>query len=205
MAVTREQFEAGMSYEAYKAQMTRNKEQFEANEKAVQVSEEDARAFSSLPRPLKVLALAEDWCGDVIANLPVLGRVAQAAGGKLDVRVLLRDQEPGTQVMDQYLNKGEFRSIPVFVFLDEGFNEVGVFIERPDSVTELRAQKSQEIFGRHPEWTFRPGTPPNEIPEDARPVYQQEMAQMRAETAPFANGEVVRELREIVSRAGTPA
>src|ERR1700758_3385778 len=101
MAVTREQFDAGMTYDAYKAQMTRNKEQFEQNEKDLQLSAADLGAFTGLPQTLNVLALAEDWCGDVVANLPILGRLAQASDGKLNLRVLLRDQQPGEQVMDE--------------------------------------------------------------------------------------------------------
>ena len=34
--------------------------------------------------------------------------------------------------MDQYLNNGQYKSIPTFVFLDGDFNELGVWIERPD-------------------------------------------------------------------------
>src|ERR1700674_75808 len=134
MAVTREQFESGMTYDAYKAQMTRNREQVEQNEKDLELKSEDVQALRGLPKPVNVLALAEDWCGDVIANLPVLGKLAEASGGKLNVRILLRDQEPGSQVMDQYLNKGKFKSIPTLVFLDGEFNELGVWIERPESV-----------------------------------------------------------------------
>src|ERR671939_554073 len=141
MAVTREQFESGLTYEAYKAQMTRNREQVEQNERDLQLRPEDIQAFRDLPQPVKVMALAEDWCGDVVANLPILGRLAQESNGKLDVRVHLRDQEPGATIMNDYLNKGQFKSIPVFVFLDSDFNELGVWIERPDSVTALREQK----------------------------------------------------------------
>ena len=68
MAVTREQFEAGMTYDAYKAQMTRNKEQVEQNEKDLQLKPDDVQAIRSLHSPLNVLALAEDWCGDVVAR-----------------------------------------------------------------------------------------------------------------------------------------
>src|ERR1700704_5196013 len=125
MAVTREQFESGMTYDAYKAQMTRNREQVEQNERDLDLKAEDAEALKSLPQTVNVMALAEDWCGDVVANLPVLGKLAQASGGKLNVRIHLRDQEPGSQIMDQYLNKGEFKSIPTFVFLDGDFNELG--------------------------------------------------------------------------------
>jgi hypothetical protein len=199
VAVTREQFDAGMTYDAYKAQMTRNREQFERNEQNLALSQEDLTAFSSLPRPLKVLALGEDWCGDVVANLPILGRLARESG-KLDLRVLLRDQEPGTQVMDQYLNQGQYRSIPVFVFLDEDFRELGVWIERPKTVTKVRAEKMAELYAKHPEWGSQE-TPIAELPEDIRLQVQQATQQMRQETTPFANSEVVRELRELVTRA----
>src|SRR5437870_610945 len=121
MAVTREQFQSGLTYDAYKAQMTRNKEQVEQNEKDLQLASGDVTAFQSLPQPINVLALAEDWCGDVVANLPILGRLEQESAGKLNVRIHLRDQEPGTQLMDQYLNKGQYKSIPTFVFLDGDF------------------------------------------------------------------------------------
>ena len=199
MPVTREQFESGMTYEAYKAQMTRNREQLERNEQNLELSEDDLAAFKRLPRPIRVLALAEDWCGDVIANLPILGRLARESG-KLDVRVHLRDQEPGTRIMDEHLNQGQFRSIPLFVFLDDDFREIGVWIERPASVTERRAQETRELYARHPEWGS-PDAPVAELPEELRVQVQQAIQKMRQDMAPFANREVVRELRDLVTQA----
>jgi thioredoxin family protein len=200
MPVSREQFESGLTYDAYKAQMTRNREQVEQNEKDIQFKAEEVKAFQELPRPINVMALAEDWCGDVVANLPVLGRLAQESNGKLNVRVHLRDQEPGTQIMDQYLNKGQFKSIPTLIFLDGDFNELGVWIERPDSVTKLREEKRLALYAQHPEWGD-PSKPIAELPEEIRTQVQQATGAMRNETKPFANSEVVRELREIVQRA----
>ncbi len=201
MAVTREQFESGMTYDAYKAQMTRNREQVEQNEKDLQLAPEDVQAFQSLPETINVMALAEDWCGDVVANLPVLGRLGQESAGKLNVRIHLRDQQPGEQIMAQYLNKGQFKSIPTFVFLDRDFNELGVWVERPESVTKLREEKRQALYAQHPEWGDPAGAIA-ELPEDVRTQVQQGMAAIRTETKPFANSEVVRELREIVQNAG---
>jgi Thioredoxin len=202
MAVTREQFESGMTYDAYKAQMTRNREQVEQNEKDLQLKLDDVQALKSLPKTVNVMALAEDWCGDVVANLPVLGKLAQESGGKLNVRIHLRDQEPGSQIMDRYLNKGEFKSIPTFVFLDGDFNELGVWIERPESVTRLREEKRQALYAAHPEWGD-PSAPIAELPEDIRTQVQQASAAMRNETKPFANAEVVRELRAQAERIGS--
>src|SRR5262245_559846 len=118
MSVTSERFAEGMTYEAYKEQMTRNRERFESNEQTVELSADDIAFFAQLAQPLHVVVLAEDWCGDVVNNLPILGRLA-AESGKLDMRVFLRDQN--LDIMDQYLKDGKFRSIPLFVFFDEAF------------------------------------------------------------------------------------
>lgn len=196
MAVTRERFEQGLTYEAYKARMTRNRERLEANERDLVLTADDLAVFTQLPAALDVLVLAEDWCGDVIANLPILGRLA-AASGRLNLRVFPRDQN--ADLMDQYLNQGEFRSIPVFVFFDEDFNEIGRFVERPDSVTELRAQRRREVFARHPEFGA-PDAPIDRLPEEERTRLQAAIAAMREETMAFANAEVIRELRAIVEQ-----
>jgi len=111
MGVTAERFSQGMTYEEYKAQMNRNKERFEETEAAVELSDESVAPFANLPEPRNVLVIAEDWCGDVISGLPVVGKLAEASG-KLNLRVFLRDQN--LDLMDQYLKNGEFRSIPVF-------------------------------------------------------------------------------------------
>jgi hypothetical protein len=199
MPVTREQFEAGLTYAAYKAQMTRNREQVEQNEKDLQLTQDDVTAFQTLPQPLNVMALAEDWCGDVIANLPILGKLEAASGGQLSVRVHLRDQQPGSVIMDEHLNKGQYKSIPTFIFLDTEFNELGVWIERPDSVTRLREEKRLALYSAHPEWGD-PGKPIAELPEEVRTQVQAATGAMRAETKPFANAEVVREIRELCQR-----
>lgn len=196
-AVTPERFEQGMTYEQYKSQMTRNRERLEANERDVKLAPEELAPFQKLKQPLKVVALAEDWCGDVIANLPVLGKLAEQTG-KLDVRVFLRDQN--LDIMDQYLKEGKYRSIPVFVLFDQGFSELGRFIERPDSVTAELDRRRKEMYAQHPEFG-QPGQPIDQLPEDVRVKLQQANAQMRTDITPFSNAEVVKELAEIVAKA----
>jgi thioredoxin family protein len=196
MTIDRARFDQGLTYDAYKEQMTRNRDRLEENERRVDLSKEDLAAFRELPRPVKVVVLAEDWCGDVIANLPVLGRLAKDSG-KLDLRIFLRDQND--DIMERYLNKGQFKSIPVFVFFDDDFRELGHWIERPASVTEVRAKRRKDIFAAHPEFGS-PDAPIDQLAEDVRVRLQSELAKMRDETAKFANAEVVRELREIATR-----
>jgi hypothetical protein len=195
MAVTAERFAQGLAYDAYKAQMTRNQERFQANERRVVLNDADLAAFRAFTSPLHVLVLAEDWCGDVIDNLPILGRLA-AVTGTLDVRVFPRDQN--LDLMDQYLKEGKYRSIPVFVFFDDKFKELGHFIERPDSVTARRAQFRQELYAQHPEYGS-PDAPVDQLPEEVRVRLQEEMAQKRDEWKPLEEQDTIRAVREIVT------
>ncbi len=193
--ITEQRFRQGRTYGEWKASMTRNREQVEANEQRVKLTGEQLAPFRR--RALHVMALAADWCGDVVANLPVLARIA-AQSPELDVRVF--DRDANGDLMDQYLNQGKFRSIPVFAFFDKDWKEIGVFIERPASVTELRAEKRAEIFAAHPEFGT-PDGPVDQLPEDVRARLQDELRKMRDETTDWANAEVVRELTAIVGKA----
>ena len=168
MPVTRERFAQGMTYDAYKAQMTRNRDRFDANEQAVELRSDDIAYFADLDGPLHVLVLAEDWCGDVIANLPVLGRLA-AESGTFDMRVFLRDQN--LDLIDQYLKDGQYRSIPVFVFFDAAFQELGHWSERPARMTELQSAMRRDLFANEPLLAgFAADTPIAQLPEEARPA-----------------------------------
>lgn len=205
MTVSKERFEQGMSYDAYKAQMTRNQERFIETEQTVALLPSDVAFFKALPKPLNVLVLAEDWCGDVIANLPVLGRLAEASG-KLNLRILLRDQNP--DIMDQHLKEGQFRSIPLFVFFDENFNELGYWNERPKIMYGLIQAERERIFTTDAELAAYPSTtPPAELPEELRLRLSTGLAAYRAEKRPFSDNEVVREIRELITKgaASRPA
>ena len=193
--MTAERFATGLTYDDYKKAMSRNLDRVEANEARVTLDPETVRFFKGLPQPLKVVVLAEDWCGDVIANLPVIGRLAKEVG-KLDLRIFYRDQN--IDLITHWLNQGKYQSIPVVAFFDKDFRELGHWIERPASVTELRAKKRREIFAAHPEFGS-PDAPPDQLPEDVRTALQAELQRMRDATVTFANAEVQRELRELVA------
>ena len=199
--IDRARFMSGLTYAGFKDQMTRNRDRVEANEARVEIDAEDLAAFRSLNGPIHVLALAEDWCGDVIANLPVLGTLARECG-TLDLRIFLRDQNK--DLMQQYLNQGRFESIPVFAFFDDAFNEIGVFTERPASVTERRAEQRKEIHAEHPEFGAY-GSAPDALAEDVRARLTAEITRRREGDLAWANREVVRALREIVERSPAAA
>jgi hypothetical protein len=198
MTVTRERLEQGMTYEQFVAGMTKNQERLHQSEQATSIDRADLDFFRALPAPLDVLVLAEDWCGDVIANLPVLEKLASESG-KLRPRVFLRDQND--DLMSQYLKDGQFRSIPVFVLFDAQLNELGRFIERPAAFNRLRTERRQALLAAHPE-VGDPATPVDSLTDEQRQARQALLAQLEAELVPERVRMVVRDLRAMLEKTG---
>lgn len=193
----RQRFNTGFTYEEYKARMSRNRDKLQAAEAAVHLGDEDLAAFRGLNGPIHVVALAEDWCGDVIANLPVIGVLARESG-TLDLRVFLRDEN--RDLMARWLNQGKYESIPVFAFFDDRFTEIGVFIERPATVTAERMSRRAAIHAADPAFG-PPDAPIDQLPDDVRTRLSAQIAKMREDLVPWANAEVVKALRAIAERA----
>jgi len=140
--VTRERFEQGMTFPQYLDQMGTNKDTFMKFLSEMKIRPEDREALAKLGQKLKVMVITEDWCGDALYNVPVLAKLVEGSPN-VEMRVFLRDKNP--DLMDQYLNKGMFRSIPVFAFFDENMNEVARLLERPEKITEELEKKMLEV------------------------------------------------------------
>ena len=139
--VTQARFEQGLTLEQYVAQMTVNKERFIRALGQAVLPPGATRVLACPGDPTRVLVITEDWCGTSLAYIPLVVKLAEHGG--LDLRIFLRDTN--ADLMDQYLNRGLFRSIPVFVFFDGDMKEVARFIERPPKITEYMEQKQLEL------------------------------------------------------------
>ncbi|HUS15075.1 MAG TPA: thioredoxin family protein, partial [Chloroflexia bacterium] len=148
MSITAERFTQGMTFNEYVAQMAENQEKFAANYAGFQITPGDQEVICGLGQPLNVLIITEDWCGDALTYVPVLGRLAECAG-TWNLRVFLRDQN--LDLADQYLNQGKWRSVPVVVFFDQEMRELGRFIERPALANQDRQGVIDSAAAEHPE------------------------------------------------------
>ena len=61
----------------------------------------------------------------------------------MEMRVFPRDEN--SDIMDEFLNKGEYKSIPVAVFYTSDHEYIGHWIERPVMAHRDRAQIDEEI------------------------------------------------------------
>ena len=126
-----QRFANGLTWKDYMAQMGDTRARTEDNSAKSVLTEEERKVFSGVSHVRHVLMLAENWCGDVHRNSPLIAHICEAMPN-CDLRVFLRDQNP--DLRDALLNNG-YQSIPVVVFFDKDWNEVGRWIERAHAAT----------------------------------------------------------------------
>lgn len=195
--VSDEVYHSGCTYQDYHDRIYAEggimEEMLSASERFLEHQQLDLTAFAALSGPVRVLVLSEDWCGDCTDNLPILNRIGEETG-KLEFRIASRDANIDLQ--NQYLKYGKFQSVPTMLFLDHDGTVVGHFLERPESVTEVRARKRQEIYDTHPEYGGPHGYA--NLSDELQSQLQDALMASREETREFANTEVMRELSELV-------
>ncbi len=131
-------FQSGQTYAQWLTggESPENREKMEALRKELVIEPQVAGFLAALPRPVHVIAIAEDWCGDVVRHVPVLQRLAEAAP-KLAVRYISRQQWP--DVFARFLTNGG-EAIPKFIFLSDAFVECGNWGPMPELCRELIAR-----------------------------------------------------------------
>ena len=132
--VTPARFEQGLRYADFFAGAKVNRDKFEHNYNHPALTEDDLSFFLKVSEladgPRKLLAIAEDWCGDVYRELPTAVRIAESTG--IDLRIFLRDENP--DIMDEFLsNDGKSRAIPVIAFYTADTKYITHFTERSAS------------------------------------------------------------------------
>ena len=127
-------FNKSQPLEAYIDQMKDNRNNLLSIYKSFKLPEEDDRITKLKHASYsKVLVITEDWCGDAMMNLPILKRVSEELN--LEVRVFHRDDD--TRLIDQYLTNGKSRLIPIFVFMNNDFEQITVWGPRAKEVQKF--------------------------------------------------------------------
>ena len=124
-------FETGLTWKDYVAQMGDTRARTEDNYAKSGLTEDERKFFARVTQVRYVLMMAENWCGDVHRNSPLVAHAVEAMPNA-QLRVFFRDQN--LDLTDCFLNNG-FRSIPIVVFFDEDWNEIGRWIERAHAAT----------------------------------------------------------------------
>ena len=132
------EFNTGLSYQHYLEILGKNLSLHQFHEKKITVSEELTKEIARY-KEVKVLALTEPWCGDSLALIPVISKIAEC-NASWEVRIIRRKENP--QLMEKFLTNGG-KAIPIFLFLDKKGDLIFPWGPRP--------QSAQQIFEDHRE------------------------------------------------------
>lgn len=103
------------------------------------------QAINSLESVQHWYIITEAWCGDSAQNLPVIARIAEAASGKIQLHIILRDENPAW--MEKYHSNGS-RSVPKLIAFDEHQKELFTWGPRPKEAQQMLLDWKQNPGGR---------------------------------------------------------
>ena len=137
-------FQKAPSYADYLASGNpREREIWARADAAVPALPEDASIrLGPAGRIVNVLCLSGIWCGDRVRSIPIVARLAGAAGPSVHLRIVDRDAVP--ELRDELRVLGAMR-VPMVLFLTEDFHEIGrhgdrsLSVYREEAATELGA------------------------------------------------------------------
>jgi hypothetical protein len=141
-------FAQSVTFDEFVAASTNFTTTFRENYAAADLDDSDRAVLNRIAEPIDVLAIVEDWCPDVAANLPVLARIADETG-KVRLHVLVRG-DATRDVADAYPYEGRSH-IPTYVFSLGTDTELGVIVERTPLIRARVDEYLVSFFGAHPE------------------------------------------------------
>lgn len=133
--IDRSLWQQALTVEQFLDSMTQHQNIMRRRMETVQLEPDEIERLRGLETPRYLVIMTEDWCSDCLMVLPVLVRIAQAAAN-MEVRIFVRRE---WQILRAYYHGQDIPSIPVATFLDENFQPLATWIERPHAGHERLA------------------------------------------------------------------
>ena len=136
-----EEFGAGLSYDRYvKSGTEEQARRWQQVYELARLTDAQQSLVSGFSRDMKVLVVSGIWCGDCVQQCPLLQRIAEANSGRIELRLVDRDQHRG--LADRLrINTGD--RVPVALFLAEDFEFCAAFGDR--TLTRYRALARKQL------------------------------------------------------------
>jgi hypothetical protein len=140
-------FDNGITYEEYANKSDKHLEKlnssFNAGRMAAQKLSHDQ--ISQLNEKMRVLCIAENWCGDCANGVPIIAVLADMFPN-WDLRISSRDSNP--KEIDSFYSTAGRKKIPVIIFADEDGDEIMRWIERPMRSYQLMGKLKDQNLPR---------------------------------------------------------
>jgi hypothetical protein len=139
----RVKLDAGLDYDAYIATGTQDQRvNWKRQHERLILTNDQRSLVGAFTRRMNVLVTSGMWCGDCVAQVPMLDHIAKASP-QIQLRILDRDQH--LDLAEQLMICGGLR-VPTVLFLNEDFEFIA--IQGDKSLSRLRARAAKSL-GAH--------------------------------------------------------
>jgi hypothetical protein len=144
--------EPGVPFDAFLLTVTRLQNLWSRQDGVQQIPEQLTSRLKEVGHGLRILVVAEDWCVDSANTVPLLARLAGAAG--VDLRILHRQQ--AQSLLDAHRTRDGRTATPLVVMLRDG-RDAGAWVERPAALRDafarmLTSDAAAEIAAHRQAW-----------------------------------------------------
>ena len=133
-------YESGYSfeYEFNHADLAYREKSNEYRE-SMNISEETINKIKSINTPIYILGFSELWCPDCQINLTVIDYLTKL---NPNIKLRLHKRLGNEDLIKQHSDDGKVK-IPLFIYLNENFEKIGVFTELPSNVKAIENSENQ--------------------------------------------------------------
>ena len=119
-----------------------NVERMNRLDKTIRIEKEQTDFLENVHQ-LNWIVISEAWCGDCAQILPVLNKMTEVSNGKINLRIVLRDENP--ELMDLFLTNNT-RSVPKLIILSpSGMEIINTWGPRPAPATKIARNWNNNI------------------------------------------------------------
>lgn len=124
-------YEQGVRYIEFRDAATRRVDAWKDHYANAVATDALVAKMESIPGTWRLLVVAEDWCGDSANTIPYLAKLVDRAEN-LDMWIIGSDVGKG--IMEAHRTPDGRAATPTVVLLNDRFEEVGCFVERPSTL-----------------------------------------------------------------------
>lgn len=137
-------YERGIDFDAFRTSTMRRKQMWADNWAKSDPGHDFLSRARALDGNYRILAVAVDSCSDSVNTIPYIARLVERVG-QLEMQIV--HPEVGRLLLETYRTPDDRGATPTLVILDEDFEIVGVWVERPSPL--------QDWWVGHPEISDR--------------------------------------------------
>ncbi len=161
--ILREAFQQGLSFKEFiEAGEEHHQQQWHERFGRLELDQVQAARIEPFIRPMKILCLTGQWCGDCALQGAALQRIAEAAGDLVELRFIPRSDEFAELIVANRINDG-YR-VPLTWFMAEDFHPCARFGDR--TLSRYRSMARKTLGDDAPVIAEQPEDPVREVLEE---------------------------------------